>query len=74
MPRTLPAANTYISNLQLSFATEVYTNSLLRARGLNQPPEYNKNFPIFNQALSDNTEYGTLSDLQRDSIIDYLLR
>jgi len=74
MPRTDTTADSYISNLERSFATQVYEGAALRSRGIVNHVEYNVCFPIFDQALSDNQQYGTLTDLQRDSIIDYLLK
>lgn len=74
MPRTLISADAYITNIERNFAVQVYTGATLRSRGIAQPPCYNKLFPVFQNALDSNSIYGALTELERDSIIDYLLR
>jgi hypothetical protein len=73
MPRSTASADSYIANLETEFATLVFNNASKQQDGL-PVCEPDPIFPYMMRALTDNQHYGTLTDIERDSIIDYEIK
>lgn len=73
MARTQSVADQYILNLKRTFATQQFTIAEGYSTGI-PVKDRPSDFPIFMQALLDNSNYETLTDLERDQIIDYCLK
>lgn len=72
MARSTTIAQSYFNNLKKQFASNQYTIASLVESGVSVKSKCNKS-PVFFQLLQENVDSpGMLTELQRDSVIDYL--
>lgn len=73
MPRSATSALQYITNLRSDFVAKVFAQAQKEQDGLPYCP-VNAIFAPFMDVLMNNQYYATLTDVQRDSVIDYELK
>lgn len=71
--RSTAVAAQYFDNLRKQFTANVYLGAALRARGLAPTNNVYEFFYVYQKTLAENEQYNTLSDLQRDNLIDFLI-
>lgn len=73
MPRSTASANLYITNLKREFSERVFSNMEKQQNGLPscEPP---LDFAPFMDMLLYNQYYDTLTEFERDSVIDYEIK
>lgn len=71
--RSTAIAATYFDNLKRKFTSDVYNGAALRARGLQPTNNVYEEFYIFQKTLSENELYSTLSEKDRDLLLDFII-